>query len=53
VGRAPRENSPADAAQLDGLAKAFGDSGQLFPQLVAAVIHSDVFTKREDEAGTL
>jgi hypothetical protein len=53
LGRAPRADSPFDQTTIEQLSKAFNDSGQLFPQLMRAVIGSEVFSKREDEATTL
>ncbi len=52
LGRAPREGSDYDAQALDEAGKSFTDSGQLFPQLVQAIVTSNVFRKREDEAAT-
>ncbi len=52
LGRAPRDTSPFDSATIGDLSKAFNDAGQLFPQLIRAVISSEVFSQREDEATT-
>ena len=50
IGRGPRSGSDFDAFILDQVGKSFQESGQLFPQLVEAIVTSDVFRKREDEA---
>ena len=52
VGRGPRSGSDFDEFIVDRVGKAFQDSGQLFPQLIEALVTSDVFRKREDEANT-
>jgi hypothetical protein len=49
LGRAPRVDSNFDTAALDSVAKAFVDSGQLFPKLALAIATSDAFRSREDE----
>jgi hypothetical protein len=49
LGRAPRVDSNFDTAVLDSVAKAFVDSGQLFPKLALAIATSDAFRSREDE----
>jgi hypothetical protein len=50
LGRGPRAGSDFDAFIVDEVSKAFTASGQLFPKLVEAMVTSDVFRKREDEA---
>lgn len=50
VGRGPRSGSDFDDFIVERVGKAFQDSGQLFPQLIEAMVTSDVFRKREDEA---
>jgi hypothetical protein len=50
LGRAPRSGSDFDAALLDAVGQSFAASGQLFPKLVEAIVTSDAFRKREDEA---
>lgn len=50
IGRGPRSGSDFDSFILDQVGKTFQASGQLFPQLVEAMVTSDVFRKREDEA---
>jgi hypothetical protein len=50
LGRGPRGDSDFDAYVLDEVSKSFAESGQLFPKLVEAMVTSDAFRKREDEA---
>ena len=50
LGRAPRDNSNFDIAMVDAATKSFTEQGQLFPKLVEALITSDAFRTREDEA---
>lgn len=50
LGRGPRLGSAFDEAAIDAATKTFTDGGQLFPQLVEAVVMSDAFRQREDEA---
>lgn len=50
VGRAPRDDSNFDIAMVDAATKSFTEQGQLFPKLVEALITSDAFRTREDEA---
>lgn len=50
LGRGPRPSSDFDIFILDEAGKAFAASGQHFPKLVEALVTSDVFRKREDEA---
>jgi len=50
IGRGPRAGSDFDSFILDQVGKSFQASGQLFPKLVEAMVTSDVFRKREDEA---
>jgi hypothetical protein len=50
MGRAPRTDSDFDAAMVDSATKSFTDQGQLFPKLVEALVLSDAFRTREDEA---
>jgi hypothetical protein len=50
LGRGARVGSDFDDFMLDEIGKAFTASGQLFPKLLEAMITSDVFRKREDEA---
>jgi hypothetical protein len=50
IGRGPRSDSDFDSFILDEVGKSFQASGQLFPKLVEAMVTSDVFRKREDEA---
>ena len=50
LGRAPRVDSGLDTATLDAVTQSFNDSGQLFPKLVEAIVSSDPFRSREDEA---
>jgi hypothetical protein len=50
LGRGPRPDSDFDSFVLDEVGKSFQASGQLFPKLVQAMVTSDVFRKREDEA---
>ncbi len=50
LGRGPRLGSAFDEAAIDAATKTFTDSGQRLPQLVEAVVMSDAFRKREDEA---
>lgn len=53
LGRAPREESDFDQFVVGEIGKAFADSGYLFPRLVEAIVTSDLFRKREDEAASL
>jgi hypothetical protein len=50
LGRAPRDDSNFDIATVDAATKSFTEQGQLFPKLVEALITSDAFRTREDEA---
>ena len=50
LGRAPRSGSGFDAAAVDSTTKSFTDAGQLFPKLIEALVMSDAFRQREDEA---
>jgi hypothetical protein len=50
LGRAPRDDSNFDAAMVDSATKSFTEQGQLFPKLVEALVLSDAFRTREDEA---
>jgi hypothetical protein len=50
LGRAPRSGSGFDSVVLDAAGKSFADAGQLFPKLVDAIVASDAFRTREDEA---
>jgi hypothetical protein len=50
LGRAPRAGSDFDAATVDAATKVFNDAGQLFPKLIEALVMSDAFRTREDEA---
>jgi hypothetical protein len=50
LGRSLRADSGFDTAVLDSATQSFTNSGQLLPKLVEAVVMSDVFRKREDEA---
>ena len=50
LGRAPRAGSGFDAAAVDSTTKSFTDAGQLFPKLIEALVMSDAFRQREDEA---
>ena len=50
LGRGPRVSSDFDSLSIDAVAKTFADSGQLLPKLVEAIVTSDAFRKREDEA---
>jgi hypothetical protein len=50
LGRGPRPSSDFDTATVDATNKSFTDAGQLFPKLVEALVLSDAFRKREDEA---
>jgi len=49
LGRGPRAEA-YDEATLDKVTQTFNDGGQLFPKLVEAVVTSEAFRKREDEA---
>ena len=51
LGRGPRPGSNFDDFVLGEVGKSFAASGQLFPKLVEAIVTSDAFRKREDEAG--
>ncbi len=50
LGRSLRADSDFDTAMLDAATQSFTNSGQLLPKLVEAVVMSDVFRQREDEA---
>jgi hypothetical protein len=50
LGRAPRPSSNFDSAMLDNVTKSFVDAGQLVPKLLDALVSSDAFRTREDEA---
>jgi hypothetical protein len=50
LGRAPRSGSGFDSAALDAVSQSFADAGQLFPTLIQAIVTSDAFRQREDEA---
>ncbi len=50
LGRAPRAGSGFDEAAVDSTTKSFVDAGQRFPQLIEALVMSDAFRQREDEA---
>ena len=50
LGRAPRGDSGFDTTTVEATTKSFNDAGQLFPKLVEALVMSDAFRKREDEA---
>jgi hypothetical protein len=50
LGRAPRADSNFDTATVDAATKSFSDAGQLFPKLIEALVMSDAFRTREDEA---
>jgi hypothetical protein len=50
LGRAPRSDSNFDSAVVDATTKSFSDAGQLLPKLLEALVKSDAFRKREDEA---
>lgn len=50
LGRALRTDSGFDAAVLETATQSFSSAGQLLPKLIEAVVMSDVFRKREDEA---
>ncbi len=50
LGRAPRGGSSFDDATVDAATKSFADAGQLFPKLIEALVMSDAFRQREDEA---
>lgn len=50
LGRSLRADSGFDTSMLDAATQSFTGSGQLLPKLIEAVVMSDVFRKREDEA---
>lgn len=50
VGRGVRSGDEFDSFILEQMGKSFQESGQLFPRLIEAMVTSDVFRKREDEA---
>jgi hypothetical protein len=50
MGRAPRSDSGFDKAVLDAVSQSFSSAGQLFPKLVEAIVSSEAFRTREDEA---
>lgn len=50
LGRGPRSSSNYDLQAIEALTKSFADNGQLLPKLVEAVVVSDAFRTREDEA---
>ena len=50
LGRAPRAGSGFDDATVVAATKSFSDAGQLFPKLVEALVLSEAFRTREDEA---
>lgn len=50
LGRGPRKDDAFDAAVVDGVTRSFNDGGQLFPQLVSAIVKSPAFRTREDQA---
>ena len=50
LGRAPRTGSGFDEAAVDSTTKSFVDAGQRFPKLIEALVMSDAFRQREDEA---
>jgi hypothetical protein len=50
LGRSLRSDSDLDSAMLDQATQSFVGGGQLLPKLIEAIVMSDVFRKREDEA---
>ena len=50
LGRAPRHDVGFDQQAIDAIAKSFADAGQLMPKLIEAIVTSDAFRTREDEA---
>lgn len=50
LGRSLRADSDFDTAMLDAATQSFTGAGQRMPELVSAIVKSDVFRKREDEA---
>ena len=50
LGRAPRTDVNFDSQAIDVITKSFSDAGQLLPKLVDALVASDAFRTREDEA---
>jgi hypothetical protein len=50
LGRSLRSDSDLDGAMLDQATQSFVGGGQLLPKLIEAIVMSDVFRKREDEA---
>jgi len=50
LGRAPRAGSDFDDATVVAATQSFSDAGQLFPKLVEALVLSEAFRTREDEA---
>jgi hypothetical protein len=50
LGRAPRSDVGFDQQAIDAITKSFADAGQLMPQLIGALVTSDAFRTREDEA---
>lgn len=50
LGRGPRTGDSFDTASVDAMTTAFNDGGQLFPKLVSAIVQSQAFRTREDQA---
>jgi len=50
LGRGLRADDAFDRAVVDGITGTFNDGGQLFPQLVGAIVKSPAFRTREDQA---
>lgn len=50
LGRSLRADSDFDTAMLEAANQTFSAGGQLLPKLVEAIVMSDVFRKREDQA---
>jgi hypothetical protein len=50
LGRAPRHDVGFDGQAIDAITKSFTDAGQVLPKLIEALVASDAFRTREDEA---
>ena len=50
LGRAPRNDVGFDEQAINAITQSFTDAGQLMPQLISALVSSDAFRTREDEA---
>jgi hypothetical protein len=50
LGRAPRNEVDFDHQAIDAITQSFTEAGQVLPKLIEALVTSDAFRTREDEA---